>query len=141
MKKLFFLASFCFSVLSFSQTAKKDSTEKKPIIYIDTELTTLPSYKGGNEKLGEYLSLKLKNIKTPEKYIKASCKFMIVIEFIVETNGKITNVVIPKEYSDEMESKDIEQIKEVFLQMPYWNLGTLLNEPKRALMALPLTLN
>jgi len=100
--------------ISFASASVQDPQEEKALIKCDQ----LPSFPGGEEKLMEFMS---KNIVYPELARKAGIQGKVLVAFIVEKDGSITNIRIEKSIGQPC-GCDEEALRIVNL-MPKWNPG------------------
>lgn len=105
-----------FPVTYFLQGDDKDYTinmyRKNPYeLYSNVE--KMPEFPGGMEAYKRYLD---KNLEYPKKAKKAKIEGMVVVQFIVETNGEITNPQIVRHLETTLDSAAWRAIKD----MPNW---------------------
>jgi len=155
MEKLLVTLFFTFSFICLNAQELQDSTEEDKLpelslpekpkyipvkseidnkINFPDQLSEIPSFPSGREGLIDYLTYHLKDIKPSAKYRLARKAVSIKVFFVVEKDGSVSDVNIPKRYSSYIDNKDIEKIKKAFQNMPHWNPGKLLDEPKRTKM-------
>ena len=84
MKALMFMLALIFS---FATT--ETQAQKKTKVYDIVEV--MPQYPGGMQELMQYLA---KNIKYPPKAEKKGIEGKVMINFIVEKDGSISNVPV-----------------------------------------------
>jgi TonB family protein len=97
---------------------------------IYTELDTMPEFPGGNIELISYIE---SETVYPELARKAKINGTILVDFVVEKDGSVSNVTINNKLGygcDEAAAK-------VILQMPQWKPGYYLGKPARTLMSVP----
>lgn len=111
----------------------EEVVEEAPIVRIAEKM---PEFVGGSDALYEYLR---NNIVYPEIARNNGIQGTVVLEFVVEKNGSITNAkaIVPL-YPD----CDQEAIR-VVLKMPKWKPGEQMGKPVRVYFNLPIrfTLN
>ena len=90
-----------------------------------------PEFPGGMEKFYELLKNEL---KYPETALKGNIQGMVVIEFVVEKDGRIT---APKATHSLFPDCDKEAIR-ALLQLPKWNPGEQLGKPVRCYYTIPI---
>ena len=102
-----------FPTLLFSQKKGTITVKKNDSIYSSVE--KMPQYKGGINKLYEYLGKKL---KSPRELI--SCE-TVVCQFVIEKDGKVSNVRLVEipELNNEIKKNTIKTI----VNMPKWIPG------------------
>lgn len=130
---LLFIISFK-SVQRLSSSVTKDRNNRTvinkdtlaPVLYFST--TKLPQYPGGGKGLKDFID---NNFKWPSENI--SFDGSVVVSFIVETNGRISNT---KVVSCKVPAIEREIIR-VFSLMTDWIPGTSASGQVRTLMFLP----
>ncbi|TND03436.1 MAG: TonB family protein [Bacteroidetes bacterium] len=75
-----------------------------------------PGYKGGNEAMVKFLSA---NIHYPEDAKKAKTAGMVVVNFVVDENGKVTKAQVKKSVSPSLDAEALRVIN----SMPDWTPG------------------
>jgi protein TonB len=115
-------------------------TEYVPIDLVETEVDNtpplrvaekLPEFPGGMEKFYELLRNEL---KYPETARNANIQGAVVIEFVVEKNGSISN---PKTIYSLFPDCDKEAIR-ALLQMPKWTPAEQMGRPVRCYFTIPI---
>ena len=102
-------------------SGKEDKTQAffnaqpEPAIFVQVE--NMPSYKGGIPGLMKYLST---NTNYPKKAKEEGIEGMVIVTFVVEKNGKVTNVSILKGVSPELDTEAIRVVK----AMDKWKPGS-----------------
>jgi TonB family protein len=100
--------------------------------YGDNMLAELPSFNGGGvEKFREWLS---KNTRSNKLVIKNKSSGTIMITFIIERNGQVTDVNIQKGINAELDKEVVNIIK----SSPVWEPGKQQGHPVKVLFRLPL---
>ena len=102
-------------LLSSSMIIMAQDKEKMEI-KDSVDVEHIPSFPGGNDAMYAYFS---QNAKYPIESVKKDAQGYVVVGFIVEKDGKITNINIEK--SDEP-SFNKEALR-VIRNMPKWNPG------------------
>lgn len=103
---------------------RKDSYE----LYSSVE--KMPQFRGGMEAYQQYLQ---KNLEYPEKAKKAKIEGVVVVQFIVETNGAITNPQIARHLESTLDSAAWRVIKD----MPRWHPASDFGKAVRCKYFLP----
>ncbi|MCX2573416.1 energy transducer TonB [Pedobacter sandarakinus] len=116
MRKLIFVAFMGITLLNKSAVAQK--------VYDFVSVQVQPSYPGGIAKFYEYIH---KNIKYPPQAKKDIVKGKVFASFIVETDGKLTDVRIVRGLTKETD----EEAKRVLMNSPKWNPAMLEGKPVR----------
>ena len=76
----------------------------------------MPTFKGGDAALMKYLS---ENIKYPEAAEKAGEQGRVVVNFIVEKDGAVSNVKVARSVTPTLDAEAVRVIK----AMPKWVPG------------------
>ena len=93
--------------------------------------TIEPHFVGGVEAMVLYIT---KNIVYPAKAKQDNKQGVVYISFIVEKDGSITNISIPKSPNDLLSKEAIRVVQE----MPKWKVGIQNGEKVRVLFTLPI---
>jgi TonB family protein len=130
-------------IVSVNVTAKKPQ-EDHPMAFgtiaIDTPeaenafnvVEQMPQFPGGDVELMKFLN---KNVKYPVAAMKAGTQGRVIVQFIVEADGSITNVKVLKKVSDEIDAEAVRVIK----AMPKWKPGMQKGQPVRVKYTIPVT--
>ena len=114
MKKLFlmsFMAVCCLMTANAQKTVVSQTNQK---VYDKVE--QMPEYPGGMPAMIEFLQT---NIKYPEDAVKQKVEGRVMVQFVVETDGSISDVHVAKQV---FPSLDAEAIRVVQV-MPQWVPG------------------
>ena len=103
---------------------------------VDSQLTTIinstmPEFPGGNPELFDFLN---SNIKYPEISVKNNSQGKVIIEFVVEKNGEISNIKVLKGVDPFIDAESIRVVN----QMPKWIPGKQLDKKVRVRQRLPI---
>ena len=125
MKKLILMSvmiACCFLTANAQKTVVSQNNQK---VYEHPEV--MPEYPGGMSAMVEFLS---KNVKYPKDAAKQKVEGRVLVWFVVETDGSLTDVkVVP--------SLDAEAVR-VVKTMPKWTPGKHNDQPVRVRFALPI---
>ena len=91
----------------------------------------LPTFKGGEKGFGNYLS---NNLRYPPDSRERGIQGRVLIGFVVETDGSLTNIRILKGVHPNLDTEALR----VFKQSPKWNPGTQHGVPVKVNYAMPL---
>lgn len=91
----------------------------------------IPEFPGGMEKLFQYLS---KNVQYPENCRKKGISGVVLVEFIVEKDGSISNIKVIVSAHPELDAEAIRVIS----SFPKWTPGTQQGKPVRVFFQLPI---
>lgn len=122
-----------FSGVSQAQTTIGKSERK------DTSVTkiwdipeTQPSFPGGRQKLMEFLA---SNTHYPVECLKDSIEGRVVVSFMIERNGEITDAKVVKGVHPAMDQEAVRVIQ----MMPKWCPGKINGQSRRVRYTLPFT--
>jgi TonB family protein len=102
--------------------------EPKPVFMI---VEVLPMFPGGQEAMLKFIAERL---VYPEAALEEEIEGTVVVEFIVEEDGSLSNFKILKDIGGGCGEAALDVIK----QMPNWVPGTQRNVPVRVYMKVPL---
>lgn len=139
MKKLLLL--FCFFTLLGPVFAQSDSVVVSDTVAVPEnsytnaagDIITQPEFKGGIEKMYEYVS---RNFIYPEDAAKRSVRGKMEVEFTVEKSGDITYVGILKGLDESID----EEILRLLKAMPRWTPATKNGVPVRYKVSMPINI-
>ena len=94
--------------------------------------TITPSFAGGDEALALYLQEK---IKYPYQARKQGIEGTVVLQYHIEADGSIKNIMVVKSVNAELDRKAIRVAK----KMPRWNPCMNNGQPVRIAYQLPIT--
>lgn len=99
---------------------------EEPFIIVEK----MPKFPGGEEKLYEYLG---KNIKFTPCAISSGVQGKVYVQFIVEKDGSITDIVVPRGLTCGLDEVAIKAVK----NMPNWSPGEQRGKKVRVKYTLP----
>lgn len=114
MKKLFLMSMMAVLCLMTANAQKTVVSQSKQNIYDVVE--QMPEFPGGMEALINFLST---NIKYPNDAIKQNVGGRVMVMFVVETDGSISNVRVAKRVFPSLDAEAIRVAK----TMPKWKPG------------------
>ncbi len=97
------------------------------------EVITQPEFKGGIEKMYEYIST---NFQYPEEAQRRSVKGKMEVEFTIEKSGDVTYVGILKGLEESID----EEVLKLLKAMPRWIPATKNGVPVRYKVSMPITI-
>jgi TonB family protein len=101
--------------------------------YGDNLLSDLPSFEGGSfNKFREWLS---KNARANKTVIKNKISGTIIVTFIIDRNGEVTDVTVQRGINDELNNELVNIIK----SSPLWLPGKQQGHPVKVFCKLPVT--
>ena len=107
-------------------TAPADTT--KNVVYDVTE--TMPQFPGGQGVMMKYLAA---NIKYPASAVKAKKQGRVIVSFVIQKDGSVTNARIVKSVDPELDAEALRIVK----AMPNWTPGTQDGKPVNVNYTIP----
>jgi protein TonB len=129
MKKLMILSLMALFGLTTVNAQKTVVAEKNQQVFDVVE--QMPEYPGGFQALFEYLG---QNVKYPEDAEKQKVEGRVLANFVVETDGSISNVKVIK---PAFPSLDAEAVR-VLSAMPKWTPGMQSGKVVRVKFTVPI---
>ena len=130
MKKLLLMSLLALFGLSTVSAQKTVVSKKNQKVYDVVE--EMPSFPGGQAAFLDYL---IQNMKYPEDAEKQKVEGRVIANFVVETDGSISDVNLFKQV---FPSLDAEAIR-VLQAMPKWTPGKQDGKPVRVKYTVPVT--
>jgi TonB family protein len=127
MKKIIIFSSLL--LLSLTVFAQTDSIQEAPLTIVEK----MPKFPGGDQKMMEFIQ---KNIHYPQKDKELGIQGTTYITFVVEKDGKLTNVKVLRGIPCG-EASDLEAVR-VITSMPSWEAGTQNGRAVRVQYNLPI---
>ena len=112
MKKIIIASLILNSFISSSFSQNTDSTEQEPLVFAEQ----MPEFIGGDDALMAFLQ---KNIKYPAKALKNNIQGVVMINFVVHTDGSIRKANVTKGIGGGCDEEALRVIK----KMPKWKPG------------------
>ena len=106
--------------------APADTT--KNVVYDVTE--TMPQFPGGQGVMMKYLAA---NIKYPASAVKAKKQGRVIVAFVIQKDGSVTNARIVKSVDPELDAEALRIVK----AMPNWTPGTQDGKPVNVNYTIP----
>ena len=110
---------------------KVQEEAKKPKDYFDV-VEQMPDFPGGSAELMKYLT---ENVKYPEEAYSKGEQGRVILTFIVEPDGSITNVKVVKSVSEAIDAEAIRVVE----SMPKWIPGKQSGKAVRVKYTIPVT--
>lgn len=129
MKKFIIMALMAVFGLTTVSAQKTVVAKKNQKVFDIVE--QMPEYPGGQAALFEFIS---KNVKYPEDAVKKKVEGKVFVTFVVDTDGKITDVSLLRKV---FPSLDAEAIR-VISAMPNWIPGKQKGQVVRVKYTVPL---
>lgn len=129
MKKLILMSvmiACCFLTANAQKTVVSQNNQK---VYEHSEV--MPEYPGGMSAMVEFLS---KNAKYPKDAAKQKVEGRVLVWFVVETDGSLTDVKVAKKVFPSLDAEAVRVVK----TMPKWTPGKHNDQPVRVRFALPI---
>ena len=116
-------------------TETYDIQEEGPEEVVEEEIFTVvekePEFPGGEDALYEYIG---KNIVYPRQAREAGIEGVVVVEFVVEPSGKLSNVVAKRKVAPSLDEEAVRVVK----TLPAWSPGKQRGKAVRTLFRLPI---
>ena len=114
MKKLFvmLLLAVCCHMTAQAQKTVVSQTNQK--VYESVE--QMPEYPGGMQAMVEFLQT---NMKYPEDAAKQSVEGRVMVQFVVETDGSISDVHVARQVFPSLDAEAVRVVE----AMPKWTPG------------------
>lgn len=136
MKKQLFLAMMA-SVLMLSSsvnlmatTPENNPTEDKQERVFDV-VEVMPQYPGGIPQMMKFI---ISNIKYPKDAIKKGMQGAVVVQFVVEPDGSVSNVHVVRSVFPSLDTEAVRMVK----AMPKWSPGMQNGKPVRVRFNVPI---
>lgn len=129
MKKLILMSVMiaCYFLTANAQKTVVSQNNQK--VYEHPEV--MPEYPGGMSAMVEFLS---KNVKYPKDAAKQKVEGRVLVWFVVETDGRLTDVKVAKKVFPSLDAEAVRVVK----TMPKWTPGKHNDQPVRVRFALPI---
>ena len=136
MKKQIFLTMMA-SVLMLSSsvnlmatTPENNPTEDKQERVCDV-VEVMPQYPGGIPQMMKFI---ISNIKYPKDAIKKGMQGAVVVQFVVEPDGSVSNVHVVRSVFPSLDTEAVRMVK----AMPKWSPGMQNGKPVRVRFNVPI---
>jgi len=116
---------------AFGQAGGTDSLSSSSDSTIMVLLDNEPTFKGGMEQMRKWLS---KNLKYPPAAKEAGIEGIVYVEFVVEKNGSISNVVVKQGVAPILDEAAVKAVQ----SMPRWRPCKYKGKRARCMMVLPI---
>lgn len=115
-------------VLLFSFMTSTAQTKKNNMLYDVVEV--MPQFPGGQTAMLKYI---MENIKYPKQAMKEGIQGRVTVSFIVEKDGRVSNVRLLRSVQPSLDKEAIRVVK----SMPKWTPGKHNGKPVRVRFNLP----
>jgi len=112
MKKIAIVFFFIIGCTSISYGQNSNSTEQEPFVIVEQ----MPEFPGGDSALMAYIRI---NTKYPPKALYNEKRGSVIVKFIVNTDGTISNAKVTKRIGNGFDEEAIRVIN----NMPKWKPG------------------
>lgn len=130
MKKIFTLMLFIAAVMTANAQQPQSSTvSDDDVIFSVVEKEA--QFPGGNDAMMKFIA---KNVKYPQTAVENKIEGTVYVEFVIEKDGKITNVKAIRKVSPELD----EEAVRVVSKMPKWKPATQRGKTVRCRFRLPI---
>lgn len=113
-------------IIKSDKIIPEDSTKE-----VFNVIDEFPEFPGGQEALMNYLAT---NINYPREAMETGIQGIVYVTFIVEADGSITNIEVPKRIGGGCDEEAIRVVQ----SMPKWKPGKQDGEPVRVSFSLPI---
>ena len=110
----------------------EDAPAEEVVDEVFSIVEVMPSFPGGNAEFYEYIS---KNLKYPKKALKANVEGKVVVRFVVDESGDISDIEILKGIGFDCDEEAIR----VLQSSPDWNPGQQRGRNVKVRVMVPLT--
>lgn len=107
-----------------------ENVEGEKNVHVTAVLDRQPTFPGGMEKFYNYVA---QNFKTPENQISQAIK--VYVSFIIETDGTMTNIAVPRNPGYGLDKEAIRVLKNLKTK---WTPGIMNGKPVRTFYNLPI---
>lgn len=128
MKKILMMA--LAAMMMVSTAAAQTTKENKEKVYEKCEV--LPEYPGGIQAMMKFIG---ENQKYPAEAVKRGEQGRVVVSFVVEKDGSLTDIEVTKHATPTLDAAAVETVK----KMPKWKPGTHKGKKVRVQFALPIS--
>lgn len=131
LKSIIVFSLAMLAMPTFAQDNQKNNQVIQTNDSIVENTDKMPEFPGGMAECMKFLS---KNIKYPKEAQKNGEQGRVVLQFVVDRDGSITDVEVARSVSPSIDKEAIRVIK----KMPKWTPGTLHEKPVRVRYTLPI---
>ena len=114
MKKLILMLLMAVCCLMTANAQKTVVSQTDPKVFDTVE--QMPEYPGGMQAMIEFLQT---NMKYPEDAAKQKVEGRVMVQFVVETDGSVTDVHVAKQVFPSLDAEAIRVVQ----AMPKWTPG------------------
>ena len=114
MRKLSLMCAMAVLCLMTANAQKTVVSQSNKSVYDEVEV--MPEFPGGMQAMIEYLNT---NIKYPKDAIKQEVGGRVMVMFVVETDGSLSNVRVARKVFPSLDAEAVRVVK----SMPKWKPG------------------
>ena len=114
MKKLFLMCAMALICLVTANAQKTVVSQSNQNVYDEVE--QMPEFPGGMEAMINFIQT---NIKYPKDAIKQEVSGRVMVMFVVETDGSLSNVRVARKVFPSLDAEAVRVVK----TMPKWKPG------------------
>ncbi len=129
MRKLFLMCAMAVMCLVTANAQKTVVSQSSQSVYDEVEV--MPEFPGGMQAMIEYLNT---NIKYPKDAIKQEVGGRVMVMFVVETDGSLSNVRVARKVFPSLDAEAVRVVK----TMPKWKPGKEKGRPVRVNFTMPI---
>ncbi len=129
MRKLFLMCAMAVMCLVTANAQKTVVSQSSQSVYDEVEM--MPEFPGGMQAMIEYLNT---NIKYPKDAIKQEVGGRVMVMFVVETDGSLSNVRVARKVFPSLDAEAVRVVK----TMPKWKPGKEKGRPVRVNFTMPI---
>lgn len=129
MRKLFLMCAMAVMCLVTANAQKTVVSQSSQSVYDEVEV--MPEFPGGMQAMIEYLNT---NIKYPKDAIKQEVGGRVMVMFVVETDGSLSNVRVARKVFPSLDAEAVRVVK----SMPKWKPGKEKGRPVRVNFTMPI---
>lgn len=127
MKRIILIVLTAFATMLTVNAQETKAKDNSPVL---DHADVLPEYPGGTIKFMEYLR---NNVKYPDEALKRKEQGRVIIQFVVNKDGSISDVSVEKGVTKLLDEAAIKVIK----NMPRWKPGQHKGKPVRVKFRVP----
>ena len=132
MKKMILMSMMAVLCLMTANAQKTVVSQSNQNVYDQVE--QMPEFPGGMSAMIDFLQT---NLKYPEDAIKQKVGGRVMVMFVVETDGSLSNVRVARKVFPSLDAEAVRVVK----AMPKWKPGKEKDRPVRVNFTLPVVVN
>ena len=129
MKKLILMSMMAVMCLATANAQKTIVSQSNQSVYDDVEV--MPEFPGGIAAMNDFIYT---NIKYPKDAIKQEVGGRVIVMFVVETDGSLSNVRVARKVFPSLDDEAVRVVK----SMPKWKPGKEKGRPVRVNFTMPI---